>query len=102
MPNPTDPEVLVRPCVGLANRCGYCIGYRGRLTRWRVLLARQSFVLSVLVNWLAFFDERRHALESILQREGCVKQVAFNAQPFGKRRFECAIDGAFSHRRGGS
>src|SRR5712664_2227992 len=51
-------------------------------------------LLPVLIHWLALLDKRRHAFGAILQREGGVKQVAFEVKSFAERRFERAVDGA--------
>src|SRR6202040_1229574 len=53
--------------------------------------------LPVLVRRLPLLDECRHAFGAVLQREGRVKQVAFDVESFGQRRLECAVDGALGH-----
>src|SRR5579872_5377796 len=41
--------------------------------------------LPVLVHRLSLFDEGGHPLGAVLQREGGMKKIAFDIEPFGQR-----------------
>src|SRR6267142_4339035 len=77
-------------------------GVRSRTDNLNVVPANDGGsdrLLPVLIHWLALLDKRRHAFGAILQREGGVKQVAFDVKSFAERRLERAVDVALRHLR---